>query len=57
MGRNNKDFQVALTKEYWDANIKREREAENSYDPHGVYNRDLTADHAQTHAAESEMND
>jgi hypothetical protein len=57
MGRNRKDFEVAFTKEYWDANMKKENESKNDYDPHGVYSRDLTADHAHTRAADAEMGD
>jgi hypothetical protein len=57
MGRNNKDFRVALTKEYWDANMKREQASQDDYDPHGVYNRDHSSDHEHTRAADAEMGD
>ena len=51
MGRNNKDFN-------WETDPNRkERERKIEEDPYSVFNRDLSADHAHTRAADAEMGD
>jgi hypothetical protein len=61
MGRNIADF-IAEAHGYKKitgakANMKKETESNNDYDPHGVYSRDLAADHAHTQAADAEIGD
>ena len=51
MGRNKKDFN-------WETDPgRKEREEQIEKDPYGVFRRDLSADHAQTRAADAEMGD